>query len=157
MKFRKLNNQIFLLLLVIFPLFFSSCDLFPLFEQRDRTFTGDPQVEFFPLSQTRNDSSGTTSTAIQLIGPQRGEPTAVNFAVVDDGTTAQQGVHYEITTPSPVTIPDSASSTTVEINILDGDIPAGEIRTLILELQGGDNIEPAENLKTYTLRIRSIN
>lgn len=154
MKTTHMLKPITALLLVMFVL--GACDLFPIFEKRDRTFDGDPQVEFKPIESTRNEGSGTTSVAVQLIGPQRESDLSVNFSVNSDGTTAQSGVHYNLVSSSPVTIAANSSSTVIEIDILADSMPGDETRTLVLTLEGGGGVEAAANFDTYTLTIRGV-
>jgi hypothetical protein len=141
----------------------TGCDFF---EQRDRTYTDDPKLEFFPLSETIDEGATdgntdtTITTAVQLIGPQRDSDLSVNFSVVDtieigdEAEYAEEGVHYSLPSTS-TTIPANASSGEVEITVLDNDqADAGQNYVLFLTLEESNGVEPAENLKTYTLTIR---
>lgn len=138
------------LALLLVTLSFSACDFF---EQEERTFTDDPQIEFFPLTENVDEGDLTVTTKIQLIGPQRDSDLPVSFAVSDE-STAQEGTHYNLNSTS-ATIPANSSSTEVTIDVLDNDQDDGDTNyELILELQDSEGVEAAENLKTYTLTIR---
>ena len=132
-----------------------ACDFF---EQPERAFTGDPQIEFSPLDETIDepaDSVGTATvtTRIQLIGPQRDTALPVSFAV-DDSSTAVEGTHYTLGSTS-ASIPANASATEVTIEVLDNDDDDGDTNHLLfLTLQDSDGVEAAENLKTFILTIR---
>jgi len=130
-----------------------ACDAF---EQRDRTFDDDPKLEFFPVSQVVDEpvtGDSTIAVEIQLIGEQRESDLPVSFAV-DDSSTAVEGTHYSLPSTSS-TIPANSSQTIVEVTVLDDTLDdAGDDRVLFLTLQGGEGVEPAENLKTHTLTIR---
>ncbi|MFO8098685.1 MAG: DUF4843 domain-containing protein [Salinibacter sp.] len=134
-----------------------ACDMF---ETRDRTFSDDPKVEFAPLSEgvdeadldDRMAEDTTITTDVQLIGPQRDSDLTVDF-VVDDSSTAEEGVHYSLPSTS-TTIPANSSTAEVSVTVLNNDQNDGDTNyELFLTLQDGDEIEAAENLKTYTLTI----
>jgi len=130
----------------------TACDLF---EREDRTFdTDNPKLEFFPLQQSVEEgnimSSDTTiAVEIQLIGEQRGEPLDVTFSV-DDSSTAVEGTHYNLPSTS-ATIADSSSQTTVPIVVLDDDQDNAGTVQVWMSLDEDNEVEPAENLKTFRL------
>ena len=70
-----------------------------------------------------------------------------------DESTAEEGVHYELNSTT-ATIAAGSSSTDVSFEVLDNDMDDGDtVYELLLELQEAEDVEPAENLKTYTLSI----
>lgn len=141
-----------LVLVLVGTISLGACDFF---DQPDFTYDDDPQLEFFPLSETEDEGAGTVTTAIQLIGPQRNSDLPVSFTVSDE-STAEEGVHYTLGSTS-ATIPAGESSTEVAIEVLDNEQDDGDTNyELILELQDSDGVEAAENLKTYTLTIRGV-
>jgi len=133
-----------------------------MFETRDRTFDDDPKIEFFPLNDGVNEAEldnsfgatddTTISTNVQLIGPQRDSDLSVSL-VVDDSSTAEEGVHYSL--PSTSTTIDANSSTAeVSVTVLNNaQNDGGTNHELFLTLQDSEGVEAAENLKTYTLTI----
>lgn len=147
----------FLGVLLLAGVLVAGCDFF---EQRDRTFDDNPKLEFFPLSETidegdAEDAGGTATveTSIQLIGPQRDSDLTVNY-VVADSSTAEEGTHFTLPATS-ATIAANSSSAPVEVNVLDNNADDGDTNyVLYLNLQDDNEVEPAENLKTYTLTIR---
>jgi len=140
------------LVLALFGLTLTGCDLF---EQRDRTFQGDPKLEFFPLTETADEGEGTLTTEVQLIGRQRDSDLPVNV-VVADSSTAEAGVHYSLGSTT-TSIPSGSSSTEISIDVLDNDVDDGDTNyELFLVLQDSENVEAAENLKVYTLTIRGV-
>lgn len=155
----------FLGVLLLAGVLVAGCDFF---EQRDRTFDDDPKLEFFPLSETVDESDAedaggtvTVETSIQLIGPQRDSDLTVNYTVVDTSfedeenlEAAQEGTHFTLPATS-ATIAANSSSAPVEVNVLDNNVDDGDTNyVLYLNLQDDNEVEPAENLKTYTLTIR---
>jgi hypothetical protein len=139
-----------ILVLAVLGLSLSACDMF---EQRDRTYQGDPQIEFAPLSETVDEGDGTVTTSIQLIGEQRDSALPVSFTVGDQ-STAVEGTHYTLGSTS-TSIPANANSVDVTIEVLDNDQDDGDTNyELFLTLQDSDNVQAAENLKTFTLTIR---
>jgi hypothetical protein len=135
----------------------AGCDFF---EQQDRTFDDDPKLEFFPLSETidegdAEDAGGaaTVETSIQLIGRQRDSDLTVNYTVADS-STAEEGTHFTLPATS-ATIASNSSSAPVEVNVLDNNQDDGDTNyVLYLNLQEDNEVEPAENLKTFALTIR---
>jgi len=136
--------KIKLLIALILPLLFLGCD--DLFDEGEvrKTFDDIPQVEFKPLQQEVSAASGQATVAVQLIGPQRDSDLAVNFSV-DGNSTAQAGVHYSISTPSPVTISAGTSSVDVVIELVEGSLESGNV-DLFLNLEGGNGVPAAPNL-----------
>ena len=142
------------LTVILVGLLISACDLT---EERDRSYTGDARLEFFPQSDEIEEGANGVTTDIQLIGPQQDSDLQVDFVVIDSArsgaTQAEEGVHYEIESSS-ATIETGTSSAEVAINVLDNDLDDGDVEyDLLLEIQESDGIEPAENLKVYTLTI----
>jgi len=131
---------------------FTACDLT---EERGRTFedlNDDSYLEFKPQSEVVDEGAGTVTTEIQLIGPQRDSDLQVDFELLDE-STAEEGVHYELNSTT-ATIAAGSSSTDVSLEVLDNDMDDGDtVYELLLELQEAEDVEPAENLKTYTLSI----
>jgi len=136
--------KIKILIALILPLLFLGCD--DLFDEGDvrKTFDDIPQVEFKPLQQEVSTASGQATVAVQLIGPQRDSDLSVNFSV-GSNSTAQAGVHYSISTPSPVTIAAGSSSVDVVIELIEGSLEGGSV-DLFLNLEGGDGVPAAPNL-----------
>lgn len=136
----------------------SACDLF---ERRDRSFDDDPKLEFFPLTQTVSEStleeeglgSFTLAPEIQLIGPQQESDLNVNISAADS-STAVEGEDYNLSSTS-ATISSGESQVEFPVEVLNNDEDdGGTVNVLFLNIQGSDGgVAPAENLKTYTLRI----
>lgn len=138
--------KIKLLIAFILPLLFLGCDMNDLFDEGDvrKTFDDDPQVEFKPLQQEVSAANGQATVAVQLIGPQRDSDLAVNFSV-GGNSTAQAGVHYNIATPSPVTIAAGTSTVNVVLELIPGSVEGAPV-DLYLNLEGGDGVRAAPNL-----------
>jgi hypothetical protein len=138
--------KIKILIAFILPLLFLGCDMNDLFDEGDvrKTFDDDPQVEFKPLQQEVSAATGQATVAVQLIGPQRDSDLAVNFSV-GGNSTAQAGVHYNITTPSPVTISAGTSVVNVVVELIPGSVEGSPV-DLYLNLEGGTGVPAAPNL-----------
>lgn len=139
---------------LLLPLLFAGCD--DMFDKGDveKTYDGPDVVEFFPLEQEVDIAEDATATiAVQLIGPQRNTDLAVNYSVDGTSSTATAGTHYNITTPSPVTIASGTSSVDIEVELIEGSLADGEEVTLVLNLEGGDGVDASANLDTSTLFI----
>ena len=146
----------FNILLIALALMFTGC-LNDLFEQKPKTLDSSiNQVEWFPTSRTVTEpasggASTTTDIEIQLISRTSDNDRNVTFEV-DGASTAVEGTHYTIES-SPVTIAADTWETTVTVTILDSPLTSAQSGTLILNLTGGDGVEPAANYATHTLTI----
>ncbi len=156
MKFVKHPLSVSLAVAILF-VSIGGCDMF---DRRDRSFSDDPKLEFFPLDngieESTLDDEGISETSvttnIQLIGRQRDSDLSVNFTV-DDSSTAEEGVHYTLPSTT-VTIEANSSTAEASINVLNNDQDdGGTNHILYLSLQDSEDVEAAANLKTYTLTI----
>lgn len=141
----KLRNVI----LAVTALLFMGCN--SLFDTGDveGVYDLEPQVELKPLNNQTDLVDGGTEIAVQLIGEQRSDDLAVEYSV-DPSSTAEEGVHYEIDTPSPVTIESGSSSANIVVTYIEDSVPEGDELELIINLDGTDasDVTPAENLST---------
>lgn len=137
-----------LLIALLIPLLFVSCD--DLFDKGDveKKFDGPAQIEFKPLQQEANQASGSFDVTIQLIGEQRDTDLTVSFTV-DGSSTAVEGTHYSLNGTSG-TIAAGTSSVEITIDLIDGNLAAGEEVELILNLQDADGVTAAPNLDQST-------
>lgn len=124
----------------------------------ENLFNDQSQVEFNQtatnVNYVRNVSvgEGSVTERVNLIGPQEPAAQTINFTIDADNTTAVAGTHYDLNGGSfTIAANDSFGDCTVEI--LNGAIPAGESRTLVLVLEGNNEIGAAENYKTLTISI----
>jgi len=127
-----------------------------LFKVDDNSYQGPAKVEFTPLARTVGltpGQSGAVGVTAQLIGEQRNSDLTFDVSVVDSLTTAVEGDHYTLPSTS-VTIPADSSSAVYAINVTGANLSEGETVNVAVELQGTDNVEPATNLKTFTLTLQ---
>lgn len=161
MKYKTIFKLASLLLTLSF---FMSCD--SLFEDHASQFHLDDinQVEWAPpdpssssLSYTANIDTDqtepqTVSLEVQLIGAQTGSDRSVGVAVADGD--AAEGTHIEIlNSNNQVVIPANSNHGTVEIQIITENIGNGRDYFAQLELQDGDELEAAANLKDMAFSI----
>lgn len=119
-------------------------------------YNGPDVVEFAnpatgALTRTLTVPTGGTladSILVQLVAPQRTTATNVNFTI--DAASTILSSEYTVTSPSPVSIAASSSSTWVKFRF--NKPPAS--RTLIVTLTGGDNVGASVNWRTFTYTIR---
>lgn len=138
------------LIAALLGLSLSACDTF---DQRDRSYQGPPQLEFFPLTETVDEGEDPDPVNIQLIGPQRDSALPVTFTV-DDSSSAVEGTHFSLSSTT-ATIDANSNATQITIDVLDNDIDDGGTNyVLYLSLQDSEGVEAAANLRTYTLTIR---
>lgn len=112
-------------------------------EEQDNTYQGPPVVEW---QKSFNGSSRTyTKTTpgqvvretlrIQLVGRQSSNPIDVTFEI-DDSSTAEDGIHFNLVSATTVSIPANSSFVDVEFDvILDGFTNS---RNLVLEIVDAD-------------------
>jgi len=116
----------------------------------DRSSSSLSYTATLEADQTENE---TITLEVQLIGAQTGSDRVVGVAVSEDGD-AEAGQHFEIlNSNNEVVIPANSSSGTVEVQILASNIGNGESVSTILELQDGDELRAAVNLKDLSLTI----
>lgn len=135
-----------LIIFALLPLMFLGCD--DLFDvgDTDKVYDGPPLLGFFPLQQEVNQDDGTFTVEVQLIAEQRTSDLPVNFTV-NGSSTAVAGTHYNIVTPSPVTIAAGTSTVDIEIELIDGSLAAGAASvTLILDMVGTNDVQADPNL-----------
>lgn len=153
MKNKKIVQHFSIVLIVSLFILSGCSDLFP---EKDLTYQGETLVEFSPRDDTYNEDEGEIEVRVQLIGPQRDSDLSIDFSVNSSETDAVEGTHYDLITSSPVTIPANSSWGTITIDLNGTSLDEGESRVLVLTLEGGGGVEPAENLKTYTLTIEGV-
>jgi hypothetical protein len=117
-------------------LFITSCGI--LDTERDRAvYDGEQQVKFVNASSTFIVEQATETYTFQLnvLKPARGAQT-YTFEVVADGTTAQEGVHYELPSKS-VTIANGEIFGDIQITLLSAGFGAS-VETLVLRITSPD-------------------
>lgn len=112
----------------------------------------EQQIGFFPLSQEVSEDDGVATIELQLIAEQQNSDVDVDFSV-DGESSAEEGVHYEITHDSPATIESGSNTVEIEVELLDGNVENEVV--LMLNLDSASNgIEVAENLDSSTMFIQ---
>jgi len=137
-----IDMKVKLLTLALVPLLFMGCN--DLFDSGDWDKTWDGlELGLFPQSQEVNLEDGATTIEVQLIGEQQSEDVNVDFAV---SGSAEEGVHYDIATPSPVTIEAGTSTVDIEVELIEDSLDEGESGTLVITLEESSDVELANNL-----------
>ncbi|MDN5200078.1 hypothetical protein QQ008_01865 [Fulvivirgaceae bacterium BMA10] len=112
-------------------------------EEEDLTYQGPLQVELAKGERRSNQLvnylkiSGNTvrdSALIQLIGPHQSNAISVEWRINPDNSTAVEGLHYNILSSGPVSIPAGSSFAQIDFEILTDNIDLGETFTLAFEL-----------------------
>jgi len=118
-------------------------------------YNGPDFVEIYGTSLPLGKTVTTTTTPkldsflVQLVGKQRSAATNVTFEVAAT-STAVATTDYVINTPSPVALPANSSSVWVRFTFNK----VSTQKTLILNLTGGDNLQPSQNYKTFTFTLK---
>ncbi|MDZ7807934.1 MAG: Calx-beta domain-containing protein [Gracilimonas sp.] len=142
-----------LLIALLIPLLFISCD--SLFDKGDveKTYDGPAQVEFTPLQQEVSEIAGSTTVNLQLIGQTPTSDVSISVEV-DASTTAQAGVHYNLTS-TQATIAANSNSVALPIEILDSGIfgQDSEVELVLNIASASGDVQIAENLDQATIFI----
>lgn len=151
--FNQMNTRI--LLTVLLPLFILlGCDGIFDAGDADKVFDDDPLVEVKPLSQEVSETDGLATVAVQLIGEHRTSDLEVDFSI---SGSAEEGVHYNMLTTSPVVIEPGSSAIDIEIEIIDsGAFENGEVQLVINLDSASDEVEPAQNLSEAVVWIQEF-
>lgn len=96
------------------------------------------------------------SIRVNLVGPQRGTPINVTFAI-DAASTAVAGTHYALITTGSVTIPANSSFGFIYFEIIDDNILPGEVWKLKFSITGNDgNATVSSKYGVFTRSIRTL-
>ncbi|PWN05243.1 Calx-beta domain-containing protein [Rhodohalobacter mucosus] len=135
-----------IIILALLPLMLMGCDSLFDVGDTDKVYDGPPLLGFFPLQQEVSQADGTITVEVQLIAEQRTSDLPVTFSV-NGSSTAVAGTHFNITTPSPVTLAAGTSTVDIEIELIDGSLNAGDDSvTLILDMEGTADVQADPNL-----------
>jgi hypothetical protein len=146
---KKYFNYIFILSVVL--VFFIGC----VKDLTGTVYNGPDFVEIYGTSLPLAKTVTTTTTPkldsflVQLVGKQRSTATNVTFEVAAT-STAVATTDYVINTPSPITLPANSSSMWVRFTFNK----VSSQKTLIINLTGGDNLQPSQNYKTFTFTLK---
>lgn len=136
-----------LLIALLIPLLFGSCD--SIFDKGDvkKTYDGPAQVELKPLQQEVSEIAGSTTVSLQLIGKTPTSDVTISVEV-DASTTAEEGVHYNLTS-SQATIAANTHSVELPVEILDSgsfDSDGGDVELVLNIATVSGDAQIAENL-----------
>lgn len=133
-----------LLILALIPFFALGCN--DLFDTGDAEKVWDGlELGLYPLQQEVSTSAGSAAVEVQLIGEQQDSDVSVAFNV-DGESTAEEGVHYNLTTSSPVTLGSGTSTVDIEVELIEDSVADGESVRLIINLEDSDGIPASPNL-----------
>lgn len=141
------------LIAILIPLLFVGCD--SLFDKGDveKEYDGPAQVEFKPLQQEVSEIDQAAAVRIQLIGEQPSSDVTVNVEV-DGASTAQAGVHFNLTS-TQATITANSSTVDLPVQIIDSGVfgASGEVALVLNITSASNDVQVAENLSQATVFI----
>ncbi len=105
------------------------------------------------VKQVREDARSTV-TQVNLVGAHRSSDQVIRFSV-DPESTAVAGTNYDLQ-GNEFTIPANSSFGFLSVDLLDSPMGEDESVTLILILEGNNDILPSENYKRLTYQINGI-
>lgn len=126
-----------------------------IYEGEDMAEFASPSMTLQLLKQPAEDVTG--EITVQLLGEQRSSATTVEVQVVEDQTSALEGVHYDFPDGTTVTIPANSSFGTLAVNVYHSGFMVEEAVSLTLQLQGNDDIGVNANKATVALTLKKIN
>lgn len=127
-----------------------------LFDDGKTFYNGPSQIEFFPLSDEYSLRAGEVKSydiTINLISKQLDQPVKVEYEIVDELTTAENGIQFKLTAQS-VEIPANSSSAKLPVEISGEGLGVGESVQLALRLKSNDVVKAAPNLSVYIVTIQ---
>ena len=152
MKF-KLSTYI-----VVLSLLLTSC-----FEDQSDKLFRDSFVEFDETSFATNpeiyvnsirEDSRSVLAQVNLVGAHRSVDQTINFSV-DSESTAIEGTNYRLSGNNFI-IPANSSVGFINVELIDSSMDNTSSVTLILVLEGNNEIKPSENYKKITYQINGI-
>ena len=147
----KKYNKFSLLIIVtatVTVLFFTGC----VKDLTGTVYNGADLVEFAnPASKiiTTTVAPKSDSILVQLVGKQRTTATSVTYSI-NASSTAVAGIDYTIVTPSPVVIAANGSSAWIKFTLNK----VSAVKTIVIDLTGGDAVQPSVNYKTFTYSLK---
>lgn len=138
----------------------SSLALTGCFDEIGGAYDGPLQLEFEQVSGSYGvavaNGSGAVGLQVNLIGPQQGEALTASYAIDEEATTAEEGVHYSVPDGGSFTIPAGESFGQAVIQVLsDSDLAPGTSVSVVMQLQDNESagLVAAENFRTFTVQI----
>ncbi len=145
---KKYNKFSLLIIVTVTVLFFTGC----VKDLTGTVYNGADLVEFAnPVSKTITTTAAPKpdSILVQLVGKQRTTATSVTYTT-NASSTAIAGTDYTIVTPSPVVIAANTSSTWIKFTLNK----VSTVKTIMIDLTGGDAVQPSVNYKTFTFTLK---
>lgn len=137
-----------LLILALIPFFALGCN--DLFDTGDADKVWDGlELGLYPLQQEVGINDGSAAVEVQLIGEQQSSDVSVVFNI-DGDSSAEEGVHYNLTTSSPVTLESGTSTVDIVVELIEDSVPEGETVSLIINLEDSDGIPASPKISQST-------
>ncbi len=115
----------------------------------------DEKVGFYPISQEASEADESVTLEVQLIAEPKESDVEVGYSI-SDGSTAEEGEHFEIVSDSPVSIEAGTNTADVEIELIEGSVEEEVSLQFSLD-EVSDGVEPADNLKEAEIFISPAN
>lgn len=152
----------YIICLVTMPLLFTACmketdeDFYfteAIVEFEDATTASNAAGKNYPLlSAALTRDSGVLEYRINLLGEQLNENQALAFRVIEEETTAEEGIHYSLPDGNIATLEALSSFAYLKVLIPDFTPGTGSVQ-LVLELTGNEEVKPSETYKRIGLLI----
>lgn len=119
-----------------------------LIEFDETSFAQNPTT----FSEELREDSRKASAKVNLVGAQREVDLVLNFSI-DPASTAVEGINYTFDATT-FTIPANSSVGYITVNVVDSPMnETSDPVTLILVLEGNEEITASENYKRFTWEI----
>lgn len=109
----------------------------------------------YPILGPYEKGSGVYTFKVNLLGMQKNTPTTINYRVVSDETTAEQGKHFALADNGSFTIDANSSTGEISVEILDFPSESGT-NTVVLELVETDGVKVSQNYKRIGISISLV-
>lgn len=109
----------------------------------------------YPILGPYEKASGIYSFNVNLVGAQRDVPTTVKYGIVEEETTAEEGVHFRLLEDREFVIDANSSTSKISIEILDFSAASGT-KELVLELLNSEKVKVSNNYKRIGISISLV-
>ena len=121
----------------------------------DATWETPAAGKTYPILGPYSKGSGIYTFKVNLLGEQRNSATTAHYRVVEEESTAQEGVHFALADNGEFTIDANSSNGEITIEILDFASASGTL-TAVLELVESDDVEVSNNYKRIGISISQV-
>lgn len=121
----------------------------------DATWESPAAGKSYPVIGPYSKGSGIHKFKVNLLGAQRGSATTAHYRIVEEESSALEGVHFTLVDNEAFTIDANSSNGEITIEILDFTPSTGTV-TAVFELVESEEVEVSENYKRIGISISQV-